>query len=128
MTRYLPVANPQNRFSSTTMEYELEDNPGAPLEVYEDHSRTILSSNTDTRIARDGEHGALVTYEAGSAGPQDLALTFSMREDDGVRVHVVDLVRRAHARQPWPGAPTTVSLPIKILPGASQILEHPAWQ
>ena len=43
--------------------------------------RTILSSNADTRIARDGEHGALVTYEAGSAGPQDLALTFSMRED-----------------------------------------------
>ncbi len=43
--------------------------------------RTILSSNADTRIVRDGEHGALVTYEEGSAGPQDLALTFSMRED-----------------------------------------------
>jgi Ca-activated chloride channel family protein len=43
--------------------------------------RTILSSNADTRIARDGDHGALVTYEEGTAGPQDLALTFSMRED-----------------------------------------------
>ncbi len=43
--------------------------------------RTIISSNADTRIVREGDHGALVTYEEGSAGPQDLALTFSMRED-----------------------------------------------
>ncbi|MDD5304944.1 MAG: VIT domain-containing protein [Elusimicrobia bacterium] len=43
--------------------------------------RTILSSNSDTRIVRDGEHGASISYEEGSAGPQDLALTFSMRED-----------------------------------------------
>jgi len=43
--------------------------------------RTILSSNADTRIVRDGEHGATISYEEGSAGPQDLALTFSMRED-----------------------------------------------
>jgi DNA repair photolyase len=45
VTRYLPVANPQNRFSSTTMEYEAEDNPGAPMQVYEDHSRSILATN-----------------------------------------------------------------------------------
>ncbi|MEQ1917646.1 MAG: VIT domain-containing protein [Elusimicrobiota bacterium] len=43
--------------------------------------RTILSSNADTRIVRDGDRGALITYEEGAAGPQDLALTFSMRED-----------------------------------------------
>ncbi|MBI2789683.1 MAG: VWA domain-containing protein [Elusimicrobia bacterium] len=43
--------------------------------------RTILSSNADTRIVRDGEHGATISYEEGAAGPQDLALTFSMRED-----------------------------------------------
>ena len=45
VSRYLPVANPQNRFSSTTMEYEAEDNPGAPMQVYEDHSRSILATN-----------------------------------------------------------------------------------
>ncbi len=45
VTRYLPVANPANRFSSTTMEYEDEDNPGAPMQVYEDHSRSILATN-----------------------------------------------------------------------------------
>ncbi|PIR17001.1 MAG: hypothetical protein COV48_09145, partial [Elusimicrobia bacterium CG11_big_fil_rev_8_21_14_0_20_64_6] len=43
--------------------------------------RTILSSNADTRIVRSGDHGASIRYEEGSAGPQDLALTFSMRED-----------------------------------------------
>jgi DNA repair photolyase len=45
VTRYLPVANPQNRFSSTAVEYEIEDNPGAPLQVYEDHSRSIIATN-----------------------------------------------------------------------------------
>lgn len=43
--------------------------------------RTILSPNAETRIVRDGERGAFVIYEEGSSGPQDLALTFSMRED-----------------------------------------------
>jgi Ca-activated chloride channel family protein len=43
--------------------------------------RTILSSNSDVRVTRDGEHGASISYEEGAAGPQDLALTFSMRED-----------------------------------------------
>ncbi len=41
-----PRREPQNRFSSTTMEYDDSDvNPGAPLEVFEDHSRSILASN-----------------------------------------------------------------------------------
>jgi len=43
--------------------------------------RTIISSNAETRIVREGEHGALISYEEGASGPQDLALTFSMRED-----------------------------------------------
>jgi len=43
--------------------------------------RTILSSNADARITRDGDHGATISFEEGAAGPQDLALTFSMRED-----------------------------------------------
>lgn len=43
--------------------------------------RTILSPNPDVKIEREGERGAVVSYEEGAAGPQDLALTFSMRED-----------------------------------------------
>lgn len=43
--------------------------------------RSILAPNPDVRVARDGEHAATVTYEEGASGLQDLALTFSMRED-----------------------------------------------
>lgn len=43
--------------------------------------RTVLAPNPEVRIARNGEHEAVVTYEEGMAGLQDLALTFSMRED-----------------------------------------------
>lgn len=43
--------------------------------------RTVLSSNSDTRIVREGDREASIAYDEGSAGPQDLALTFSMRED-----------------------------------------------
>jgi DNA repair photolyase len=53
VSRSLPVANPHNRFASTTMEYELEDNPGAPLQVFEDHSRTILASNDSPDVGFD---------------------------------------------------------------------------
>ena len=45
MPRFLPVANPQNRFSSTRMEYDEGEEPGAELEVREDQSRSILSAN-----------------------------------------------------------------------------------
>ena len=43
--------------------------------------RTILSPNADVRVVRDGAHGASIRYEEGASGPQDLALTFSMRAD-----------------------------------------------
>ncbi len=43
--------------------------------------RSILSSNADVRVIRDGERAASISYEESSTGPQDLALTFSMRED-----------------------------------------------
>lgn len=43
--------------------------------------RTMLSSNPDVKIERRGENEALVTYDEGPAGPQDLGLTFSMKED-----------------------------------------------
>src|SRR3989338_3882530 len=35
--------------------------------------RALLSSNADARIVREGDHGALIAYEEGATGPQDLA-------------------------------------------------------
>ena len=52
--------------------------------------RTILSPNPETKIERDGERGARITFVEGDAGPQDLSLTFSLREDPlaaGVLAH-----------------------------------------
>jgi DNA repair photolyase len=45
VSRFLPVANPPNPFASATFTYEIEDNPGAPLQIFEDHSRSILATN-----------------------------------------------------------------------------------
>lgn len=45
MGRFLPVANPPNRFETAVREYDLEETPGAPLQVFEDHSRSILARN-----------------------------------------------------------------------------------
>lgn len=43
--RHLPVTNPQNRFETVSLEYDEGEAPNAELEVYEDHSRSILASN-----------------------------------------------------------------------------------
>jgi len=43
--------------------------------------RSIFASNSDVRIERRGENGALVSYEEGAAGAQDLAVMFSLRRD-----------------------------------------------
>lgn len=42
--RFLPVLNPPNPWASSVVEY-LEEPPTIGLEVYEDHSRSILSKN-----------------------------------------------------------------------------------
>lgn len=44
MSALRPVSNPPNPWLSTSMEY-LGEVPKAELEVYEDHTRSILASN-----------------------------------------------------------------------------------
>jgi DNA repair photolyase len=51
--RFLPVANPPNPFSSTTLDYELGEVPNAPLQVFEDHTRTILAKNDSPDVGFD---------------------------------------------------------------------------
>lgn len=43
--------------------------------------RSVFSPNADARVERRGEREALVTYEEGAGGPQDLALMFSLQQD-----------------------------------------------
>lgn len=48
-----PVANPPNPFASTDVEYLDGDVPDARLDVYEDHSRSILSKNDSPDLGFD---------------------------------------------------------------------------
>ena len=43
--------------------------------------RSIFAPNSEVRVERRGENEAVVTYEEGSSGPQELALMFSLRQD-----------------------------------------------
>lgn len=43
--------------------------------------RSLFSPNPEVRVDRRGEREAVVTYEEGSDGPQDLALMFSLAQD-----------------------------------------------
>lgn len=43
--------------------------------------RGLFSPNPEVRVARSGEREAVVTYEEGAGGPQDLALMYSVRRD-----------------------------------------------
>lgn len=45
MPRFLPVSNPRNRFESTSVEYDAGAAPRAEFEVFEDQSKSILSTN-----------------------------------------------------------------------------------
>jgi DNA repair photolyase len=48
-----PIANPPNPFATTDVEYDGGEAPDARLEVYEDHSRTILASNDSPDLGFD---------------------------------------------------------------------------
>jgi Ca-activated chloride channel family protein len=43
--------------------------------------RTVFAANPEVRVERRGEREAVATYEEDAGGPQDLALTFSLRQD-----------------------------------------------
>lgn len=43
--------------------------------------RTVFSPTPEARVTRSDDRTALVTYEEGAGGPQDLALMFSLQQD-----------------------------------------------
>jgi DNA repair photolyase len=109
--RFLPVANPPNPFSSTTLDYEIEDNPGATLQVYEDHSRSILAKNDSPDVGfrwsvnpyRGCLHGCGYCY----ARPSHEYLSFGAGSDFErkivVKPRAPELLREAFDRPSWKG-------------------------
>jgi DNA repair photolyase len=112
VTRYLPVANPQSRFASTTMEYDDPDvNPGAPLEVYEDHSRSILASNDSPDVGfkwsvnpyRGCFHACNYCYARPSHEYLSLGAGSDFERKIIVKRNAAELLREAFEKKSWKG-------------------------
>ena len=111
VTRYLPVANPQNRFASTTMDYDFEDNPGAPLEVYEDHARSILASNDSPDVGfkwsvnpyRGCFHGCKYCFARPTHEYLSLGAGSDFERKIIVKTKAAELLREAFEKKSWKG-------------------------
>ena len=111
MTRYLPVANPQNRFSSTTMDYEAEDNPGAPMQVYEDQSRSIIAGNDSPDVGfrwsvnpyRGCFHACSYCFARPSHEYLSLGAGSDFERKIIVKKNAAELLREAFDKKKWQG-------------------------
>lgn len=114
--RSLPLANPVNRFDSTTIDWEGAP-PPAHLEVFEEHSRSILSEVTSPDVGmrwslnpyRGCMHACAYCY----ARPSHQYLGFGAGTDFDrkivVKVDAPELLREAFMRRSWRGESVTFS-------------------
>lgn len=114
--RSLPIANPVNRFSSTTIDWE-DGAPPAHLEVHEERSRSILSEVTSPDVPmlwslnpyRGCMHACAYCY----ARPSHQYLGFGAGTDFDrkilVKVDAPELLRDAFNRKSWVGESITFS-------------------
>jgi DNA repair photolyase len=106
-----PVANPPNPYASSEIEYLDGENPGARLEVYEDHTRQILSKNDSPDVGftwsvnpyRGCFHACAYCY----ARPSHEYLSFGAGSDFDrkivVKPHAPELLREAFDKRTWRG-------------------------
>ena len=111
MPRFLPVSNPQNRFVSTTLEYDDGEAPGAELEIYEDESKSILSTNDSPDVGfrwsvnpyRGCYHACAYCY----ARPSHEYLSFGAGTDFQRKIVVKrrapELLRESFDKKSWKG-------------------------
>ncbi|MBX3192930.1 MAG: PA0069 family radical SAM protein [Labilithrix sp.] len=109
--RFLPIANPVSPFAATTLDYEIDDNPGAPLQVFEDHTKSILATNTSPDVGfawsvnpyRGCFHGCAYCY----ARPTHEYLSFGAGSDFErkivVKPNAPQLLRDAFDKKSWKG-------------------------
>jgi DNA repair photolyase len=109
--RFLPVSNPQNRFVSTSLEYDEGEEPGAELEVYEDQSKSILATNDSPDVGfrwsvnpyRGCFHACSYCY----ARPSHEYLSFGAGSDFArkivVKPRAAELLRESFDKKSWSG-------------------------
>jgi DNA repair photolyase len=111
VARFLPVSNPQNRFSSIALEYDEGEAPLAELEVYEDQSKSILSGNDSPDVGfrwsvnpyRGCQHACTYCY----ARPSHEYLSFGAGTDFErkivVKPRAAELLRESFEKKSWKG-------------------------
>jgi DNA repair photolyase len=106
-----PLDNPPNPFLSTEREYLEGMDPGAQVQVYEDHTREILASNDSPDLGfrwsvnpyRGCQHACAYCY----ARPTHEYLSFGAGTDFDtkimVKVRAPELLREAFEKKSWKG-------------------------
>jgi len=109
--RFLPVQNPPNRFVASTLDYDDGEVPGAPLQVFEDHTRKILATNDSPDVGfrwsvnpyRGCFHGCAYCF----ARPSHEYLSFGAGSDFERKIVIKpkapELLREAFERRSWAG-------------------------
>jgi DNA repair photolyase len=110
MSSLRPLRNPPNPWLSTEVEY-LEDPPDARLEVYEDHTREIISSNDSPDLGfsfsvnpyRGCFHGCAYCYARPSHEYLGLGAGTDFDRKITVKPRAPELLREAFERPSWKG-------------------------
>lgn len=114
--RSLPIANPTNRFHSTTIDWE-EGAPPAHLEVHEEHSKSILSEvrspDVGMRWSLNPYRGCVHACAYCYARPSHQYLGYGAGTDFDrkivVKVDAPELLRDAFQKKSWRGESITFS-------------------
>lgn len=93
------------------MEYELEDNPGAPLQVFEDRSRSILATNDSPDVGftwsvnpyRGCFHACAYCYARPSHEFLSLGAGSDFERKIVVKKNAAELLREAFDKRTWRG-------------------------
>jgi DNA repair photolyase len=93
------------------MEYEDEDNPGATMQVYEDHSRTILATNDSPDVGfrwsvnpyRGCQHACSYCYARPSHEYLSLGAGSDFERKIIVKKNAAELLREAFDKPKWKG-------------------------
>lgn len=108
--RPVPLSNPPNPWASTEVEY-LEEIPRMKLEVYEDHTRNILSSNDSPDVGFDWSvnpyrgcmHACAYCYARPSHEYLSMGAGTDFDSKITVKPRAPELLREAFMRPSWKG-------------------------
>lgn len=109
--RYLPVANPQNRFEASRLEYDAGEAPEQDIEVIEDRARSILSTNDSPDVGfkwsvnpyRGCFHACAYCYARPSHEYLSLGAGSDFSRKIVVKREAATLLREAFEKKTWKG-------------------------